>query len=93
MDEPVYKVVTLLRQVAFLVLVYSALGWVVERNVQNPESKVKAFFRILCSPLTGPVSRLLPPGTSYGRILSIGVAGTAAVWLMLIVLTEVLRRS
>jgi uncharacterized protein YggT (Ycf19 family) len=87
----VYKVVTLLRLVAFMVFVYLALGWLVERRSRRPDSKLKGFFRTLCSPISGPVARFLPPGTAHDRVLAASLGLVALVWLALIVLSSSLR--
>jgi hypothetical protein len=87
------QVLTLLRQLAFMVLVYLCLGWVVDGRIERPDSKVKAFFRLLCAPVTGPVARLLPAGAGYRRTLSVGIGAVAAAWTALVVATEVIRRS
>ena len=87
------KAVTLLRAVAFMVTVYVGLAWIVERRSQNPASKVRAFFRVLSSPVTYPVSRLLRPGTSPERVLAVSTGVVAVIWVALIVLSEVLIRS
>lgn len=93
MSAAAFKTVTLLRQIAFMVVVYLCLGWFVERKVQRPDSKVKAFFRVLCSPVTRPIARLLAPGTGYGRVLAVSIGVAAGLWVVLIALTEVLRRA
>jgi uncharacterized protein YggT (Ycf19 family) len=85
------KLVTLLRLVSFMVLIYLFLGWLVERYSRAPESKLKAFFRLVCSPVVRPVQRFLSPGASYGRALAVGAAAVGAVWVVSIVLSEVLR--
>lgn len=82
---------TLLRLVAFMVVVYLALGWVVERRSRKPDSRVKAFFRTLCSPIAGPVARFLPPGTPHDRVLAAALGLVALVWIALIALSSSLR--
>lgn len=87
------KLVTMLRLLAFMVLLYVGLAWMVERRSQNPESKVRAFFRILCSPVTGLVGRFLPAGTRHERVLAVSAGAVAALWVALIALDEVLKRT
>lgn len=87
------KIVSLLRLLAFMVFIYLALGWVVERRSRVPDSQLKAFFRVLCSPVTAPVSRLVKPGTSHERVLVVSLGIVGVVWVLLIVLDEVLRRA
>jgi hypothetical protein len=93
MHDRVAQVLTLLRLLAFMVVLYLALGWLVERYVSRPQSKVKAFFRLLCSPVTRPVARLLGPGAAMPRVLQVSIAIAGGVWAVLIVASEVLRRS
>jgi len=87
------QIVTLLRSVAFMVLVYVGLAWLVERRSQNPASKVRAFFRVLSAPVTYPVSRVLGPGASPERVLAVSTGVVAVVWAVLVVVSEVLGRS
>jgi len=89
----VVKLVTMLRLLAFMVLIYVLLAWMVERNSQDPKSKVRAFFRILCSPITRLVGRWLPDGASQDRLLKASAGVVAVVWVVLIVLDEVLLRT
>jgi len=87
------RLVTLLRLLAFMVLIYVGLAWMVERKSRNPESKVRAFFRILCSPVTGIVGRFLRAGTGQERLLAVSAGVVAAIWVLLIALDEVLLRA
>jgi uncharacterized protein YggT (Ycf19 family) len=86
------KLVTMLRLLAFMVLIYAGLAWIAERTIAKPDSKVKAFFRILCAPVAGPVARLLHPGAGRQRVLAVSTGAAAAVWVALVVLDEVLVR-
>lgn len=85
------KLVTLIRLLSFMVLMYLFLGWLVERYSRAPDSKLKSFFRLVCSPVIRPVQRFLAPGTSYGRALAVGAGVVGVVWMVSIVLSEVLR--
>lgn len=91
MDPRLLQTLTLLRLVAFMVLLYLALGLLAERFATRPDSKVRAFFRTLCSPVTRPVSRLLPSGSGERRVLSVSIGLVASVWIALIVATELGR--
>jgi uncharacterized protein YggT (Ycf19 family) len=84
-------VVTLLRFLAFMVLVYVGLGWMVERYSRSPESRLRSFFRLLCSPVTRPVARLMPSGTAHRRVLAVSFGVVAALWIAFVGLSEVLR--
>lgn len=85
------KFVFLMRFLAFLAFCYLFIGWLVERGSSAPDSKVKAFFRVLCSPVTGPVSRLVKPGTTHERLLLVSMGAVAAVWVALYALDTILR--
>jgi len=87
------KIVMVLRLVAFMVLMYLAFAWFVERRSTNPQGKIRAFFRIVCAPVAVPVSRRLRPGTSYQRVLVVSMALVGAVWAVLIALNAILVRS
>jgi hypothetical protein len=82
---------TLLRLLAFMVLLYLGLGWLAERYATRPDSKVKAFFRLLCSPVTRPVARALRPGSGERRVLAVSMGIVAGVWAVLVVVSEVVR--
>jgi uncharacterized protein YggT (Ycf19 family) len=86
------KIVMVLRLVAFMVLMYLAFAWFVERKSTNPQGKIRAFFRIVCAPIAVPVSRRLRPGTSYERVLVVSMLVVGATWAMLIALNEFLVR-
>ena len=86
------KIVMVLRLIAFMVLMYLAFAWFVERKSTNPEGKIRAFFRIVCSPVAVPVSRMLGPGASYQRVLVVSMVVVGAVWALLIVLNQLLIR-
>ena len=91
--ELVLKILTLLRLVAFMVIVYLAFGLLVERYSKKPDSQLKAFARIVCSPVTRPVARHLAPGADQRRLLLVGMAVVAAFWAVVVVLDAVLRRG
>jgi hypothetical protein len=86
------KIVMVLRLIAFMVLMYLAFAWFVERKSTNPQGKIRAFFRIVCAPIAVPVSRRLRPGTSYERVLVVSMLVVGATWAMLIALNEFLVR-
>ena len=89
--ESVVKILTLLRLVAFMVIVYLAFGLVVERYSTRPGSQLKAFARIVCSPVTRPVARYLAPGADQTRLLLVGMGVAAVFWAVVVVLMSVLR--
>ena len=78
------KIVMVLRLIAFMVIMYLALAWFVERKSTNPQGKIRAFFRIVCAPVAVPVSRRMRPGTSYERVLVVSMLVVGAIWAMLI---------
>jgi len=85
------RVLTMLRLIAFMVVLYLGLGWIAERYITKPDSKVKAFFRLLGSPVTRPVARMMPPGSGERRVLAVSMGVVAGVWIVLIILTEALQ--
>jgi hypothetical protein len=80
-----YNVLTLLRLVAFMVLIYIGLGWLVERR-SAPESKLRYFFHIVCSPVTWLVARRMAPGTPKERVFRMSFLAVALVWMLSIAL-------
>ncbi len=89
--ELLLKTLTLLRIVAFMLIVYLAFGLVVERYSTRPESQLKAFARVVCSPVTRPLARFMPPGASHSRLLATGMAVVAVIWVIVVVLAKVAR--
>ncbi len=90
-QELLFRIVTLLRLVAFMVIVYLGFGLVVERYSRKPESQLKAFARIVCSPVTRPMARFLGPGASQRRLLLTGMAVVAALWAVFVLAARGLR--
>jgi uncharacterized protein YggT (Ycf19 family) len=86
------KIVMVLRLVAFMVLMYLALAWFVERRSANPEGKIRAFFRIVCAPVAVPVARRLRPGSSYEKVLLVSMVVVGVAWVALILLNQLLVR-
>ena len=85
------KIVTLVRLFTFMVLVYLALGWLVERYSRKPNSQLKGFFRLLCSPITRPVARRMSKDAPHRRVLAISMGLVGALWLVTAVLSGVVR--
>lgn len=81
-----YTVLTLLRLVAFMVLVYVGLGWLVERRSRDPESKLRYFFHTVCLPVTWLVAKWMKPGTPKERVFRMSFLAVALVWMLLIAL-------
>jgi uncharacterized BrkB/YihY/UPF0761 family membrane protein len=85
------KIVTLLRLVAFMLIVYLAFGLVVERFSTKPDSQLRAFARTVCSPVTRPVQRFLAPGADQRRLLLLGMGVVGVLWGITVVAARVLR--
>jgi hypothetical protein len=85
------KVITLFRLIAFMVLVYLALGLLVERFSTKPDSKLRGFFRLICAPITGPISRRMPGGSTHQQVLRISFAVVGAFWIVFVILDRVIR--
>jgi hypothetical protein len=81
-----YNVLTLFRLVAFMVLVYVGLGWLVERRSRDPDSKLRYFFHVVCSPVTWLVARRMAPGTPKERVFRMSFLAVALVWMIFIAL-------
>ena len=92
MSPALVKLVAMLRLLAFMVLLYVGLAWIVERQIDKPDSKMRGFFRLLASPVTGLVARFLPPGTAIERQLAVSTGVVAAIWVVLVILDEVVVR-
>jgi hypothetical protein len=78
-----YAILTLLRLLAFMVLVYLGLGWLVARR-SDPDGTLRAFFRVVCSPVTRLVARCLPPGAPEERVLRMSFLAVSVAWMGLV---------
>ena len=86
-----YNFLTLFRLLAFMLLVYVGLGWLVERRSRDPGSKLRAFFHVVCSPVTSLVARRMAPGTPEERVYRASFVVVALVWMGLVGLHRLLR--
>jgi hypothetical protein len=93
MDEPglLLKILTLIRLIAFMVLVYLAFGLLVERISRRPDSQLKAFARTVCSPMTRLVARWLGPEADQRRLLLVSMAIVGAVWAVVVLAAKAVR--
>ena len=89
MDPRVVKLLLLARLVAYMGLIYVGFGLVVEWQSRNPDSKLRAFARLICSPLTAVMARFQPPETPYRTLLVRTALVIAAFWLALVITTEI----
>ncbi|HEX4954025.1 MAG TPA: hypothetical protein VF017_11600 [Thermoanaerobaculia bacterium] len=93
MDPGWIKVLLLCRLVAYMAVIYLLFGLVVEWRSRKPDSKLRSFARLLASPLTRPVARLMPEGTLYPRLLRVTTLITIGLWLALTVASELALAS
>jgi hypothetical protein len=87
-DPQAIRILLLARVLAYMALVYVAFGLLVESTSRKPDSKLKAFARLICSPLTKPVAALSAAGTEYRSILRRTAAVVAGLWALLLVVSE-----
>lgn len=90
MSSPeVLRLLLLLRMIAFLAFMYLVFGWIVERATRdNPESKMRGFARLICSPLTKPIGALLGAEADYPRVLRGAMYAFGGLWLLILVASE-----
>jgi len=94
MNPDLVKILLLGRLVSFMLMVYVAFGLIVEWKSRREGSKLKAFGRLLCRPLTAPIAMLSPEETPYVTILRRTAIAVALVWIAFIVASElVLSRA
>ena len=89
--ELVFKLLTLLRLVAFMLFVYLGFGLLVERYSRKPNSQLKAFARTVCSPVTRPVGRFLAPGADQPRVLRVSMLVVAVIWAIVVIAGRAVR--
>ena len=85
------SLVTLLRFLSFIALLYLSLHVIFARLISAPESRVLWFFSVLTSPLVRPIERLVPQPTGT-RLRLVSLIAYGAVWLALVVLDNSLNR-
>lgn len=90
MDLQVVKLLLLARLIAYMLLVYLGFGLIVELKSRKPESKLRGFAHLLCSPLVRPVAALMPEGTPYVAQLKRTLWLALGLWLLLVAGTELL---
>lgn len=81
MDEILYRVLVLVRFVAFLGVVYLALHILVAQLSTKPGSKLLGFFELVTAPLTRPVRAWVAPGAAERTVRSLALALAALLWL------------
>lgn len=74
-----------------MLVVYLAFGLVVDRYSTRPGSQLRAFARIVCSPITRPMARFAAPGASERRVLALSLAAAAVLWGAFVALDRALR--
>lgn len=90
-SETVFKILTLLRIVSFMLFVYLLLALIVERYSRRPDSQLRAFFHTVCMPMTRPVARWIAPGADHRRLLLISMAIVAAFWAVVVLAAKTVR--
>ncbi len=75
-----------------MVGVYLLFGLCVAR-LAPAGGQLAAFARLLCSPVTRPVARALPPGASERRVLAVALAVAGALWALLVAVDTALRHG
>jgi hypothetical protein len=92
MNDDLAKSLLLGRLLAFMLLFYVGFGLLVEWRSSAPQSKLKAFARLLCRPLVAPIQAMSPAGTPYRTLLVRTGIAVVAVWLALVLASEVALR-
>ena len=82
------RLLLLFRMIAFLAFMYLVFGWIVERTARDPESKVRGFARLVCSPLTKPVETLMAAESPYPLVLRNTLYVFAGIWFTIFALSE-----
>ncbi len=91
MADLLYKLLIVLKFLAFMGTMYLVIHMLVVRLVSKPESQIVAFFAIITGPLTTPVRRRLPAGTPEVRVLSLTLGLLTVIWLVLTVVAGTVR--
>lgn len=82
------RILLLIRMIAFLLFMYLIFGWIVERATRDPDSKVRGFARLVCSPLTRPVASLMSADSPYPLVLRNTLYVFAFLWFATFAISE-----
>lgn len=83
--------VTVLRFLSFVALLYLSLHVIFCRLINKPDSKVLWFFSVLTTPLTRPVERWIVPGAANARLRFASLIVYGLVWLAFVLLDNALK--
>jgi hypothetical protein len=89
--DAILRIVTLLRFLCFIALVYLSLHVIFSRLISKPDSKVLWFFSVLTLPLTRPVQRWIDASASDSRLRRIAMVIYGLGWMALLALDQVLK--
>lgn len=80
MSELIHRLLVLLWFLSYMASIYLALHMLVARFSGSPGGRLLWFFGIVTSPLTRPVRRIVPAGTSEGRVRLITLLALIVLW-------------
>lgn len=89
--DGILRIVTLLRFLCFIALVYLSLHVIFSRLILKPDSKVLWFFSILTLPLTRPIQKWIDPSASDARLRRIAMVIYGLVWAVMVALDHLLK--
>ena len=85
LNDPIARVMLLLRFLCFIAVFYLALYKIVVRLSRKPNSKLLWFFGVLTAPLTMPVKRYSSPDSNDNQIVTYALIFYALLWLVLVI--------
>jgi hypothetical protein len=91
MDVLILRLMLILGFLAYMAAIYLVLHMLFAHFIRSRESRSLWFFSVVTGPLTYPVRRFLPPGTSDARVRWIALGVYATVWLVTKMLVAQLR--
>lgn len=83
MDGLSIRLLLLARFVVFLAVVYLLLDLAASRTFRRPDSKVRAFFALVASPITHAVRALLLPKATDDQVRWAAIGLATVVWAVL----------
>jgi hypothetical protein len=90
MDALGYRLLLLISFIAYMAAIYVALHIVVAYFSRTPGSWLLWFFSVVTGPLTRPIRRLVPEGTTESQLRYLTLAACVVVWLVARLLLAVL---
>jgi hypothetical protein len=83
-NDPLARIVFLLRFLCFMAVVYLAMHALVSRLISKSDSKLVWFFSVVTEPLTRPVRSCIRRDAPPSHVLAVALVVYSALWICLV---------